>query len=279
MFVSQKEKKKKHSHFFRKYMSAVSETEVCVCDYKRKDPSNWSRHCKNCAARKRFKSLEDDNARLEDDNNRLTQEKSEMYCAMTQSSGTPESTLYHLFVNRLLAVENSLESAQVEFEEKIEAKLAFKMAKVKPSNGLDISAITIFDETPLPKVSEVKRMLSTLRTDSSAAESIPRYLIMKHFSVLENRNIRLSNIRGQTVQMVETDMEGNKKWKHRDRNEMLKQLVETGMEELENQFGAKKYSVWCSWYTKEGLDSDGYDKKPGFRDLVKRVDHMLMSEQ
>ena len=27
------------------------------------------------------------------------------------------------------------------------------------------------------------------------------------------------------------------------------------------------------------LDSDGYDKQPGFRELVKRVDCMLMSER
>ena len=141
-----------------------------------------------------------------------------------------------------------------------------------------IMNVTPFECTPLPDRANVKRMLASVRTATHAAESIPKYLKMKHFTSDETRNLKLTNVRGTTVQIVECDSQGNKTWRHKDRKQVTESLTERNIEELVDEFGAENFAAWRAWYSGSGLDTDSWDKSSGFRDVVKRVDHFLMSE-
>lgn len=130
-----------------------------------------------------------------------------------------------------------------------------------------------FAHTHTPATESVKRILG-----ANAAESIPKYVKLKHFTDDTNRNIKLSNIRGNTVQVLESDGQGNKCWVHRDRKELVEKLTDANLEELLDKHDALRFRAWRNWYLDARLGKTGYDKTPSFRNAVKSVDMLLMSE-
>ena len=148
-------------------------------------------------------------------------------------------------------------------------------------NNQTINIVIPFNITPLPCKASVLRLFSNINTDLQAAETIPKYIRLKHFAADETRNIKLTNVRGSTVQLIETEKggdDGERKWCHRDRKSVVASLTDSNMEELKEVFGADKCSAWLDWYEKNGLGSSRFHKQPGFIELVKLVDRMLMSE-
>ena len=137
--------------------------------------------------------------------------------------------------------------------------------------------ITPYNRTPLPDETKVKRMLDEIKTTDHAKESLPKYIKLKHFEKDETRNIRLPNVRGNTVQVVETTEDG-KKWVEKNKKDVLDEMTDKGMNELID-FGAECISTWNDWYTKSNLDKDGYDKTTEFKNLKERNELLLRNER
>ena len=68
------------------------------------------------------------------------------------------------------------------------------------------------------------------------------------------------------------------RWVDRDRTEMLSAITEKSLEELLNEFDAEKYKQWNQWYELSGLDNEGFDKTDAFREIMKKVDNMITSQ-
>ena len=63
----------------------------------------------------------------------------------------------------------------------------------------------------------------------------------------ENKNIRMSNKRGRTVEAVSLDMDTNKCWKHKERSEVLSVLVDGSREALKEKAEDLNEQSWLEW--------------------------------
>ena len=80
------------------------------------------------------------------------------------------------------------------------------------------------------------------------------------------------------MQVVEEDGLKRRRWVDRNRTEMLSAITEKSLEELLNEFDAEKYKRWNQWYELSGLDNEGFDKTDAFREIMKKVDNMITSQ-
>ena len=135
------------------------------------------------------------------------------------------------------------------------------------TNNINIIA---YGHEPTP---DLKDVLSLLRPPE---ESVARYIELKHFSRPETSNMRISNKRSKTMQVVEEDVNRRLRWREKDRKATIEKLVEHNLEELVDVHGAEKVFLWKSWYKSTGLADAGYDKT----DAWKRVNNdMLISRR
>ena len=155
------------------------------------------------------------------------------------------------------------------------------MAAPRIQNNILYNVVNLcpFEATPLPNPDSVKRLLSSVYSLESAAESVPKYIKLKHFDNKNTCNIRMPNVRGKTIQVVESDQNGKKRWCSKSKKEMLDKLTDKNLEELIDEFGAEKITKWKDWYTQEGLNENGYDKTSEWKELVGRVERVLMDER
>lgn len=120
-----------------------------------------------------------------------------------------------------------------------------------------------------------KEVLPLLRSPHT---SVAVYLQRKHFGRPEHRNIKLTNIRGNTIQRYQYDkISDSEKWVHIDKKTALTELTEVCLDELCDKYAAKNVKVWRDWYTKNKFDEDGFDKSEAWKALVKSVEHVLMN--
>ena len=168
--------------------------------------------------------------------------------------------------NERLRAENLELTARLE-----EARAARPVQNV--NNNVTINIVPYGQEEPLSSA-DVRSMLQHL----PGSESISRYIEMKHFRRPENANIRITNKRGRIMQVVEEDGQKRRRWVDKDRTEMLSAITEKSLEELLNEFDAEKYKRWNSWYESGGLDKEGFDKTDAFREIMKKVDNMITSQ-
>jgi hypothetical protein len=185
-------------------------------------------------------------------------------------------------VDGLMAENVCLKERQVENErlreENLELTVRLKEARAaRPvqnvNNNVTINVVPYGQEEAL-SAAEVRGILQQL----PGSETIPRYIEMKHFRNPESSNIRITNKRGRIMQVVEEDGLKRRRWVDRDRTEMLSAITEKSLEELLNEFDAEKYKRWNQWYELSGLDNEGFDKTDAFREIMKKVDNMITSQ-
>ena len=128
-------------------------------------------------------------------------------------------------------------------------------------------------QEPLPDTRDV---LSLLRPPE---ESVARYIELKHFSRPETSNMRISNKRSKTMQVVEEDVNRRLRWREKDRKATIEKLVEHNLEELVDVHGAEKVFLWKSWYKSTGLADAGYDKTDAWKRVNNDVENMLISQR
>ena len=222
----------------------------CPCGYS--IGSNLARHrrtCKVIAWYEKCMHLQQEVERLTPDNSRLLAEN---------ASVSTE--------NEQIRAENMELSARLE-----EARAARPVQNV--NNNVTINILPYGQEQP-PSTADVRSILQHL----PGTDSISRYIEMKHFRNPESANIRITNKRGRIMQVVEEDGQKRRRWVDRDRTEMLSAITEKSLEELLNDFDAEKYRRWNIWYESSGLDNEGFDKTDAFREIMKKVDNMITSQ-
>ena len=138
------------------------------------------------------------------------------------------------------------------------------------TNNINIIA---YGHEPTP---DLKDVLSLLRPPE---ESVARYIELKHFSRPETSNMRISNKRSKTMQVVEEDVNRRLRWREKDRKATIEKLVEHNLEELVDVHGAEKVFLWKSWYKSTGLADAGYDKTDAWKRVNNDVENMLISQR
>jgi hypothetical protein len=139
-------------------------------------------------------------------------------------------------------------------------------------NNVTINIVPYGREEPLTNA-QVRSILSSI-----PSESVPKYIEMKHFRRPENSNIRITNKRGRTLQIVEEDTNKRLRWVDKDRKTMLSAITDTSLEELIDHFDAEKYKSWNNWFETSGLKDEGYDKTDAFKEIMTKVENMITSQ-
>ena len=186
----------------------------------------------------------------------------------------------YAFKNKELVAENERLSAE---NEELQCKVAELNARLDESrnsrpnvnnvnNNVTINMVPYGQEERLTN-EQVRRILSSI-----PSESVPKYIEMKHFHRPEHSNIRITNKRGRTLQVVEEDSNKRLRWVDKDRREMLAAITDASLDELIDQFDAEKYRTWNDWFETSGLKDEGYDKTDAFKEIMKKVENMITSQ-
>lgn len=134
--------------------------------------------------------------------------------------------------------------------------------------------LVAYGEEALPPWEEVLRVLRP------ANRSISRYLELKHFGQPSTSNLRITNRRGASMQVVEEAPDGRKRWGERDKKRTLDELAQTGLSELEDHYEAhKKVQVWNAWYRGNKMDQAGYDETDEWKRQRREVENMILSQR
>ena len=171
----------------------------CLCGYEgRVDHVN--QHKLKCKAYPIIEKLESEKIQLE------TQ------CTILKTQLTnPESTVaLKIEIEKLRKDNNKLH----ESNEKLHAEIYKKNAKIQKlmkepknvTNNFNILNICPFGQEPPIQHEDVKPLLTL------PAKSVPKYIQMKHFTSSDTKNVCLTNVRGNTIQVVEEDQYGTRKW-------------------------------------------------------------------
>lgn len=133
--------------------------------------------------------------------------------------------------------------------------------------------VLAYGQEPTPETRNVLRILLP------AEESIARYIEMKHFCNQRTSNLRISNKRARTMQIVEMDASKRLRWTEKDKKRMLEKIVEDNIEELVDTHGAEQVASWKHWYRGSGLADEGYDKTEAWKRIQSDVENMLLSQK
>ena len=141
------------------------------------------------------------------------------------------------------------------------------------NQNVTINIVPYGREAPLTNT-QVRSILSSI-----PSESVSKYIELKHFGKPEHSNIRIPNKRGRTLQVVEEDKDGKRRrWVDKDRKEMLSAITDASLEELIDRFDAEKYKEWNDWFESSGLKDEGYDKTDAFKEIMKKVENVITSQ-
>ena len=159
--------------------------------------------------------------------------------------------------------------------ERLSLELAAERDKPKIIIGSITNTVNLvaFGNEPIPTRAEVLRSGIL----NAPERSIARYIEMKHFCNAETANLRLTNKRARTMQVVEEDMSRDLRWTERDKAEMIDTLAVRNMEELVDVHEARRHSKWGRWY--DALPDEGFDKTATWRRTVDNIEHMLLSRK
>ena len=140
------------------------------------------------------------------------------------------------------------------------------------NNSLNVN-ILAYGTEPIPDTHEVKQILVPPET------SVARYIALKHFRDPSTSNLRISNKKSKTIQVVELDINNDLRWTERNRKEMIEKMVDDNLEELTETHGAVKVEKWRRWYKSSGLEEEGYDRTEAYRKIQQDVENMLLSQR
>ena len=80
-------------------------------------------------------------------------------------------------------------------------------------------------------------------------ESGPRYIEMKHVASEDTANVRITNKRGNTCQIVQEDVFSKKRrWVEMDKKLVIADMAEVNLDELRDTFKAEDNAMWRQWY-------------------------------
>ena len=143
----------------------------------------------------------------------------------------------------------------------------------KTINNFNINIIP-FGSEPSLTTDEVKPLLYR------PFDSVPKYIELKHFGKENTANIRISNKRGNTIQILEHDSTKKRmRWVEKDKKEEINKLTDLNLDELKDRYSADKVGVWRQWYNESGLADNGYDKTQTWKNLVKQVENVLVTNR
>ena len=140
------------------------------------------------------------------------------------------------------------------------------------NNSVNVN-ILAYGSEPLPDTREVRDILVP------PENSVAKYIALKHFRDPSTSNLRISNKKSKTIQVVEPDINNDLRWTERNRKEMIEKLVDDNLEELTDAHGASKVERWRRWYKSSGLEEEGYDKTDAYRRIEQDVENMLLSQK
>tara|TARA_B110001450_G_scaffold11688_1_gene11348 strand:- start:1603 stop:2259 length:657 start_codon:yes stop_codon:yes gene_type:complete len=140
------------------------------------------------------------------------------------------------------------------------------------NNSVNVS-ILAYGSEPLPDAQAVRSIL--LPPENSVA----RYIALKHFRDPSTSNLRISNKKSKTMQVVEPDVNNDLRWTEKNRKEMIEKMVDENLDELTEAHGAAKVERWRRWYETSGLEETGYDKTEAYKRIERDVENMLLSQR
>jgi hypothetical protein len=109
--------------------------------------------------------------------------------------------------------------------------------------------------------------------------SVTRYIEMKHFRNPSTANMRISNKRMRTMQVVEEDASRRLRWTEKDRKQMIDRMLEDNLEELIAAHGAERVASWKQWYHSCGLAQAGYEQTHTWKRVQEDIQNMLLSQK
>ena len=140
------------------------------------------------------------------------------------------------------------------------------------SNSLSLN-ILAYGQEPLPTTQDVRNILIP------PENSVARYIALKHFRDPCTSNLRISNKKSKTIQVVEPDVNNHLRWTEKNRKEMIEKMVDDNLEELTDTHGARTVARWKRWYVSSGFEEPDYDKTEAYKRLQEDVQNMLLSQR
>lgn len=259
----------------------MRKVESCSCGYRsRKD--NVDTHKRKCIARAIIENLEHKSRKMEEDNKRLTEEN--MQYKLVQVGQPIQHCDYVDLKTELNKMREKLEEAHAKLDEahsKLEEKnqeiqQLMKKPQTVINNNNNVNNVNIIIPFGHEKMLDRSRVLPLLRRPS---ESVPKYIQMKHFNAEGVGNVRIPNVRGNMIEVMEEDANGWRKWVKKNKQQIICDLTSLNLDELVDKFGAESIAVWKMWYDNTGLSKDGYDKTREWKELVKKVELVLLNNR
>lgn len=230
----------------------------CLCGYSTTFSSNWKRHAKTCNTR-----------RIHQDN----------IFKMSETISNNEYTIKEQG-KRIQHLEKLLDTNTIMLKDKEhEIKLLLKALSTPRSINTNIMNNTIvhvhaYRYEPShckPSVGDVRKLLR------EPWSSVPMFIKMKHFGTNpQTRNIRLSNIRGNTIQVAKS-VDGQVKWLHHDRKSFVDELFEENLETLRDDYDAHSIKQWHDWYTRNKLGEYDARETKEWKEQLNRVEIVIMN--
>ena len=178
------------------------------------------------------------------------------------------------FAIRNKELEQALSEKQTEIDKltKENDELRRRPTTINYNNSVNVN-ILAYGQEPLPDTRDVRNILLPPET------SIARYIALKHFRDPSTSNLRISNKKSKTIQVVEPDVNNDLRWTEKNRKEMIEKLVDENLDELTETHGAPKVDQWRRWYESSGLEVPGYDKTEAYKRIEREVENMLLSQK
>jgi hypothetical protein len=174
-------------------------------------------------------------------------------------------------VDRLYTATQTLQ-AEIDKLTKENDELRKRPTTINYNNSVNVN-ILAYGQEPLPNTRDVRKILLPPET------SIARYIALKHFRDPSTSNLRISNKKSKTIQVVEPDVNSQLRWTEKDKKEMIEKLVDENIDELTETHGAAKVDQWRRWYESSGLEEPGYDKTDAYKRIERDVENMLLSQR
>tara|TARA_B110001450_G_scaffold79537_1_gene75431 strand:- start:5599 stop:6240 length:642 start_codon:yes stop_codon:yes gene_type:complete len=179
------------------------------------------------------------------------------------------------FAIRNKELEQALSEKQAEIDKltKENGELRGRPTTINYNNNSVNVNILAYGQEPLPNTHDVRNILLPPET------SIARYIALKHFRDPSTSNVRISNKKAKTIQVVEPDVNSQLRWTEKNRKEMIEKMVDENIDELTETHGAAKVERWRRWYETSGLEEPGYDKTDTYKRIERDVENMLLSQR
>jgi hypothetical protein len=179
------------------------------------------------------------------------------------------------FAIRVKELEQTLSEKQAEIDKltKENEELRRRPTTINYNNNSVNVNILAYGQEPLPDTHDVRNILLPPET------SIARYIALKHFRDPSTSNVRISNKKAKTIQVVEPDVNSQLRWTEKNRKEMIEKMVDENIDELTETHGAAKVERWRRWYETSGLEEPGYDKTDTYKRIERDVENMLLSQR